>query len=435
MAVPMHSTATPAGKGYPSERTAPGANAKAPSASTSTQQNPSRPSSAAPGSRPGKELAKSAANTETSSSYKVEPSTSMTAEVLRSGPPANMTYPLDTSVSPNFPLRSNTGGNANPGFLPHPYFSTPMNMNVSPQAGYGAAPMQYYPANFNPNPYNNNQPTNQARPGPSMQQKYPSPIMDPKYSAAPNTLGPSGVSPQMPHNMSRRPSNYFVAPSMSPVQTSYGPRGWIGGNPQLISAPMPMQNGTGPVHNPAAMYQPGMMTPNANPPMLTPPAPGFAPGFAPQPVSNQPFGYPPPPQEPTTGTDPDIPPPVPSIYPDPAYNNLNNCIYNPKGTTNVYIRGLRPETTDDDLLRMVRQYGDILSTKAIIDTQTKSCKGYVQIYRSGLTSADLGLQSLRRSNKVWLVLLVLVHMVINALLPRYPGNEFISDAGIFQQSS
>ena len=120
-----------------------------------------------------------------------------------------------------------------------------------------------------------------------------------------------------------------------------------------------------------------MLPGNGNPPLLTPPGgvqPNFPATFAPQAVPNPAYGYPTPP-EPSGLVGPDIPPAIPSVYPDPAYSNINNCIYNPKGTTNVYIRGLRPETSDDDLLHMVQQYGTIVSTKAIIDTQTKSCKG------------------------------------------------------------
>ena len=192
-------------------------------------------------------------------------------------------------------------------------------------------------------------------------------------------MAPSNPPSQLQNNMTRRPSNYFVPPSMSPVQNTYAARGWMSNNTTMLAGPMHMQNGTASIQNPA-MYQPAMLPNNANPPMLTPPGSmqtTFTPGFAPAAVSNHSFGYPTPPD--TTGVvapPPDIPPPVPSVYPDPAYSNINNCIYNPKGTTNVYIRGLRPETTDEDLLHMVRQYGSISSTKAIIDTQTKLCKGY-----------------------------------------------------------
>ena len=393
MAVPiMHSTATQTGKTYQEQRAVPGQSTKAPSTSAATQQAPSRPSSAAPGSKAGKEVAKSPNTTAEDLPGNFKEGTSISNDVLRSAQPPNMTFPLDAGAVPNSgPLRAGTG-NANQGFIPHPFFNTAatMNMNVPSQTGYGAPPIQFYgPAGYgNPSAYPGSQHSTQTRPVPPMQPKFGT-NMDPKFGPSQSgPIGPSSVSPPMANNMSRRPSNYFVPPSMSPVQTSYAPRGWIGGNaPPIMPGPMgPLQNGGAPVQN-AAVYTPAMLTPNPNPPLLTPPgpvAPAFAPAFGTAPAlpANPPFGYPTPPEAPA-GSNPDIPPPVPSLYPDPAYNNINNCIYNPKGTTNVYIRGLRPETTDEDLLRMVRHYGEIISTKAIIDTQTKMCKGY-------MNSTDLG---------------------------------------------
>uniref|UniRef100_A0A1I7WR50 RRM domain-containing protein n=1 Tax=Heterorhabditis bacteriophora TaxID=37862 RepID=A0A1I7WR50_HETBA len=44
--------------------------------------------------------------------------------------------------------------------------------------------------------------------------------------------------------------------------------------------------------------------------------------------------------------------------------------------TNLYIRGLSPSTTDEDLRRMCEQYGTISSTKAIMDKISNQCKGY-----------------------------------------------------------
>uniref|UniRef100_A0A3B3C871 RNA binding motif, single stranded interacting protein n=1 Tax=Oryzias melastigma TaxID=30732 RepID=A0A3B3C871_ORYME len=43
--------------------------------------------------------------------------------------------------------------------------------------------------------------------------------------------------------------------------------------------------------------------------------------------------------------------------------------------TNLYIRGLPPGTTDQDLIKLC-QYGKIVSTKAILDKNTNQCKGY-----------------------------------------------------------
>ncbi|CAL8351544.1 unnamed protein product [Gadus morhua 'NCC'] len=44
--------------------------------------------------------------------------------------------------------------------------------------------------------------------------------------------------------------------------------------------------------------------------------------------------------------------------------------------TNLYIRGLHPGTTDQDLVKLCQTYGKIVSTKAILDKTTNKCKGY-----------------------------------------------------------
>ncbi|XP_029461450.1 RNA-binding motif, single-stranded-interacting protein 1 isoform X3 [Rhinatrema bivittatum] len=44
--------------------------------------------------------------------------------------------------------------------------------------------------------------------------------------------------------------------------------------------------------------------------------------------------------------------------------------------TNLYIRGLSPNTTDQDLVKLCQPYGKIVSTKAILDKTTNKCKGY-----------------------------------------------------------
>lgn len=44
--------------------------------------------------------------------------------------------------------------------------------------------------------------------------------------------------------------------------------------------------------------------------------------------------------------------------------------------TNLYIRGLTPSTSDDDLFALCQGYGKVISTKAIIDPVTNKCKGY-----------------------------------------------------------
>lgn len=44
--------------------------------------------------------------------------------------------------------------------------------------------------------------------------------------------------------------------------------------------------------------------------------------------------------------------------------------------TNLYIRGLQPNTSDRDLVSLCQGYGKIISTKAIIDPASNTCKGY-----------------------------------------------------------
>lgn len=43
--------------------------------------------------------------------------------------------------------------------------------------------------------------------------------------------------------------------------------------------------------------------------------------------------------------------------------------------TNLYIRGLTPNTTDEDLYNMCAKFGNIVSTKAIQDKASGSCRG------------------------------------------------------------
>jgi hypothetical protein len=356
----MHPT-TSGAKVYPPERSI---NPKVSSMAGSTQQAPSRPSSAAPKVKADNDRAKTPSGVEDLNIS--EGQGSSPNDVFR-GLPANIGITLDQFNALNQAARGHPGAGPNQGFIPHPGFYN-AGMNVGSQQGFAPSPqMQFYPPNFNPNVYGTPN-ANSARPGSALP-KFQN--ADSKFS--PNQLGHSNGSQQLQSNMARRQSSYFVAP-MSPVQ-SLGPRGWMPSNPAMLAAPMAMQNGAGSMQNPA-LYQPTMMAANASPALLTPPGTvqaGYPPAYPPGTVSTANFGYPTPPEGAVIS--PDIPPPVPSVYPDPAYSNINNCIYNPKGTTNVYIRGLRPETTDDDLLHMVRQYGNIVSTKAIIDTQTKTCKG------------------------------------------------------------
>ncbi|MBN3285360.1 RBMS3 protein, partial [Polyodon spathula] len=66
--------------------------------------------------------------------------------------------------------------------------------------------------------------------------------------------------------------------------------------------------------------------------------------------------------------------------PSPSTNSSNNSSCNSTGEqlskTNLYIRGLPPGTTDQDLIKLCQPYGKIVSTKAILDKNTNQCKGY-----------------------------------------------------------
>lgn len=71
--------------------------------------------------------------------------------------------------------------------------------------------------------------------------------------------------------------------------------------------------------------------------------------------------------------DPSIPRAIPA--PSSPVKPLDRCLENKNGETNVYIRGLLPETTDEMLHSWGGRFGDIQSSKSIIDHKTNQCKG------------------------------------------------------------
>ena len=74
--------------------------------------------------------------------------------------------------------------------------------------------------------------------------------------------------------------------------------------------------------------------------------------------------------------EPAIPPPVPARHtPEGGRGTLDKILDNRDGTTNVYVRGLQPDTSDDMLLGYGKRFGDVVSHKSIIDNVTKHCKG------------------------------------------------------------
>lgn len=72
-------------------------------------------------------------------------------------------------------------------------------------------------------------------------------------------------------------------------------------------------------------------------------------------------------------------PAIPRAIPAPSspLKPLDRALENQRGETNVYIRGLLPETTDELLEIWGSRFGDIKSSKSIIDLNTSLCKGFV----------------------------------------------------------
>lgn len=64
-------------------------------------------------------------------------------------------------------------------------------------------------------------------------------------------------------------------------------------------------------------------------------------------------------------------------------------------STNLYIRKLPPETTDKDLLGLCQEFGKIISTKAIIDTDSTKCKGYGFVDFDSPQAANLAMKALK----------------------------------------
>uniref|UniRef100_A0A673N0X2 RNA-binding motif, single-stranded-interacting protein 2-like n=1 Tax=Sinocyclocheilus rhinocerous TaxID=307959 RepID=A0A673N0X2_9TELE len=65
--------------------------------------------------------------------------------------------------------------------------------------------------------------------------------------------------------------------------------------------------------------------------------------------------------------------------------------------TNLYIRGLHPETTEQDLVKLCQPYGKIVSTKAILDKTTNKCKGYGFVDFDSPASAQKAVTALKAS--------------------------------------
>ena len=74
---------------------------------------------------------------------------------------------------------------------------------------------------------------------------------------------------------------------------------------------------------------------------------------------------------------PAIPRPIPAIFSgERGRGTLDKSLSNYMNTTNVYIRGLHPDTTDKMLEKYGERFGDITSAKSMVDQHTGLCKGY-----------------------------------------------------------
>uniref|UniRef100_A0A834R236 Protein alan shepard n=1 Tax=Sarcoptes scabiei TaxID=52283 RepID=A0A834R236_SARSC len=77
----------------------------------------------------------------------------------------------------------------------------------------------------------------------------------------------------------------------------------------------------------------------------------------------------------------------------PVNNNIHNNFGN-ISKTNLYIRGLTPDTTDKDLQLLCQPYGRIVSTKAILDKETNQCRGYGFVDFDSPIAAEQAVKSL-----------------------------------------
>ena len=87
-------------------------------------------------------------------------------------------------------------------------------------------------------------------------------------------------------------------------------------------------------------------------------------------------------------------PPIPRAIPAPSspHKPLDRSLENKTGETNVYIRGLLPETSDEMLHAWGKRFGDIQSSKSIIDLKTNLCKGSVNFHDTRIYITNLPLK-------------------------------------------
>lgn len=83
---------------------------------------------------------------------------------------------------------------------------------------------------------------------------------------------------------------------------------------------------------------------------------------------------------------PAVPKAVPAVFtPSSQMKSLDQSLENRiPGNRNVYIRGLHPTTDDELLYKFTSRFGDVETSKAIIDTSTGACKGCVSVLSPGI---------------------------------------------------
>lgn len=86
---------------------------------------------------------------------------------------------------------------------------------------------------------------------------------------------------------------------------------------------------------------------------------------------------------------------MPAASPTTTSSQSSNHSGDALSRTNLYIRGLSPNTTDKDLVNLCANFGTITSTKAIIDQTTNKCKGYGFVDFDAPGSAERAVQALQ----------------------------------------
>ncbi|NXX25410.1 RBMS1 protein, partial [Nicator chloris] len=99
-----------------------------------------------------------------------------------------------------------------------------------------------------------------------------------------------------------------------------------------------------------------------------------------------------------------IVPAHPMAPPSPSTTSSNNNSSSSSNSgwdqlskTNLYIRALPPNTTDQDLVKLCQPYGKIVSTKAILDKTTNKCKGYGFVDFDSPAAAQKAVSALKAS--------------------------------------